>query len=295
MAVAPLDPAVLPRLAGGFRLSQLVYVTAALGLADLLREGPRSASELAAATRTHERSLARLLRALASEGMLAYDPVEDLYASTAFAEGLASDGEGSWRAMVLGWSCLPAKYDAFAGLLENVRTGRSSFEVREGMRFYEYLAQHADAAAAYDAATGSTIEAFTSVAAGYDYSRINTIVDVGGGQGMLLAALLTAYPSMRGVLLDLPSVVAAAETVLADAGVADRVEIVASDMFSAIPAGGDAYIFATVFRCFSDDACLQILERCREALPAHGCLLAVEMVPPEAPGTPPPDSLTSTR
>jgi cyclopropane fatty-acyl-phospholipid synthase-like methyltransferase len=133
----------------------------------------------------------------------------------------------------------------------------------------------------------STIDGFAETADGYDYSAIETLVDVGGGEGLLLAAVLQRYPSMRGVLFDLPAVVAGADEILAAAGVAERVEIVGGDMFAAIPAGGDAYVFSTVFRCFDDPECLTILQRCREVLPTHGRLLAIEMVPPDGPWEPP--------
>jgi hypothetical protein len=283
----PLDPAQLPMLAGAFRRSQLVYAAAALGLADHLQDGARTAAELAATVGAHERSLARLLRALASEGVLAYDSVENRFALTAFAERLASDAPDSLRSMVLGWSCLPAKYAAWGGLLDNVRTGQSAFRAHHGMRFDEYLGAHPDEAAAYDRAMSSTIEGFAETADGYDYSTIETLVDVGGGEGLLLAAVLQRYPSMRGVLFDLPAVVAGADEILAAAGVAERVEIVGGDMFAAIPTGGDAYVFSTVFRCFDDTECLTILQRCREVLPDHGRLLAIEMVAPDGAWEPP--------
>jgi hypothetical protein len=283
MAVEPLDPAELPVLAGAFRRSQLVYAAAALGLADHLRDDARTAGELATIVGAHERSLARLLRALASEGVLAYEAAQDRFGLTAFSERLLSDAPDSLRAMVLGWSCLPAKYDAWGGLLENVRTGRSAFRIRHGVRFYDHLAAHPEEAIDYDRAMSSTVEGFAAAADGYDYSTIGTLVDVGGGQGLLLAAVLRRYPSMRGVLFDLPAVVAHADGVLTGAGVADRVEIVGGDMFRAIPAGGDGYIFSTVFRCFDDDECLTVLRRCRDVVPDHGRLLAIEMVQPDGP------------
>jgi hypothetical protein len=189
--------------------------------------------------------------------------------------------------MVLGWSCLPAKYEAWGGLLENVRTGRSAFRARHGVRFYDHLAAHPEEAIDYDRAMSSTVEAFAAAADGYDYSAIGTLVDVGGGQGLQLAAILQGYPSMRGVLFDLPAVVAHADGALAAAGVAERVEIVGGDMFAAIPAGGDGYLFSTVLRCFDDDECLTVLQRCRAVVPDHGRLLAIEMVAPEGPLQPP--------
>jgi hypothetical protein len=287
MALEPLDPAELPTLAGAFRRSQLVYAVAALGLADHLRDEARTAGELATVVGAHERSLARLLRALASEGVLAHEAERDRFGLTAFSERLRSDAPDSLRAMVLGWSCLPAKYEAWGGLLENVRTGRSAFRARHGVRFYDHLAAHPEEAIDYDRAMSSTVEAFAAAADGYDYSAIGTLVDVGGGQGLQLAAILQGYPSMRGVLFDLPAVVAHADGALAAAGVAERVEIVGGDMFAAIPAGGDGYLFSTVLRCFDDDECLTVLRRCRAVVPDHGRLLAIEMVAPEGPLQPP--------
>jgi len=283
MVQEPLDPAGLPALAGAFRRSQLVYVMAALGLADHLDEGPRTASELAALTGAHEQSLARLLRALASEGMLTHDLEGGRYGTTPFAQRLTSTGPDSLRWMVLGWSILPAKYHAWGDLLDSVRTGRSAFRERHGMPFYEYLASHHAESTDYDRAMSSTVEGFAAVVDGYDYSAIGSLVDVGGGQGVLLAAVLQRYPSMKGTLFDLPAVVQGADEVLTDAGVRDRVEIAGGDMFESMPEGGDAYMFSTVFRCFDDDECVRVLECCRAGIPDHGRLLAVEMVRPDGP------------
>ena len=275
------DPASLEDVAAGYRLAQVVYALAALGVPDELGDEARMPEEIAAAIGAHPPSLARLLRAAAGQEILEHDGGR--YALTPFTARLRRDAPDSARAMVLGWRCLPAKYDAFGGLTDTVRTGRPAFEQTHGARFYEHLATRPDEAAAYDAAMDSTLSGFVDAVDAVDLGAAHTLVDVGGGHGGLLIAALQRHPHLRGVLFDLPAVVAEAQPLLERAGVADRAEVVGGDMFESVPAGADVYMFSTVLRCFGDEDCARILRATRAAMSDGAALHAYEMVHPDGP------------
>jgi len=284
-AEVALDPAELDRLLGSYRLAQAVYAMTALGIPDLLAAGQSTAVELASAARCHQPSLSRLLRALASEGVLTADG--ERYRLTPASRRLCTDDAASIRSMVLGWRLLPEKYGAFASLAHTVRTGDPAFEHRYGAAFHDYLDAHPDAAGAYESAMESTVAEFDAAADAYDFGGVGTVVDVGGGQGAFLVSVLRRNPNVRGVLFDLPRVVAGAPTRLAGIAEGNRIEIIGGNLFDAIPEGGDIYLFSTVLRCFDDDACDAVLRRCRTAMAPGGRILVLEMVRAPGPWTSP--------
>jgi SAM-dependent methyltransferase len=278
------SPVDLLALAGGYQLAQCISAAARLGLADELAAGPRHYTDLAAATGSHPPSLRRLLRALAAEGIFA-EPALDTFAITEVSEQLRAGVPGSVRPYLLGWVGLPAMYLGFAGLLDAVRTGQAGLRHATGQDFFEYLDAHPQAAADYDAAMESTVDAFVACADAYDFSRFGTVVDVGGGHGGLLATLLERYPEMRGVNLERPEVAAAAATSLAGRGLGDRVRCVGGDFFDSVPPGGDGYLLCTILHVFPDDACLRILRNCRAAMGGGARLVVVDKVIPPGPAT----------
>ena len=282
---AILDPAELDRLLGSYRLAQAVYALAVLGIPDLLAAGPSTAAELASATRCHQPSLSRLLRALASEGVLTLDGTR--YGLTPASRRLAAGAAGSIRSMLLGWRLLPEKYGAFASLADTVRTGDPAFEQRYGAPFHDYLDAHPDAAGAYESAMESTTEEFATAAGAYDFSGVETVVDVGGGQGAFLVAILRRNPGVRGMLFDLPRVVAGAPARLAGIEEGNRIDIIGGNLFDSLPEGGDIYLFSTVLRCFDDDACIAVLQHCRSVMAPRGRILVFEMVRTAGPWTSP--------
>lgn len=273
------DPSRLRALAGAYRLSQAIAAAAKLGVGDALAAGPLDSTAVAAATGAHPPALRRLLRALAGEGVLT-EGADRRFSLSELGQCLRSDDPDGTREMILGWSCLQEGYLAFAHLHETVMTGRSGFELAFGRSFHEYTEQHPDVAAAYGKATDSTVAGFEEAIASYDFSGVRTVVDVGGGGGTLLTALLRAYPTIRGVLLERATVI---ERVRVPEDVADRIECVAGNALEAVPAGADAYLLSTVLRCFDDDGCTRILRACRRAMPAHAKLLALEMLLHSAP------------
>jgi hypothetical protein len=273
----------LRRLVNGYQVTQAIHVAATLGIADLLRDGPRSSDELAAATESHARSLHRVLRALASVGVL-HEGGDGRFALTEVGECLRSDA----AAPVGGWAAYvgrPAHFRAWGALLHAVRTGESAFRSVHGADVWEYRARHPEDGAIFDRAmTDTSRRANRQLIEAYDFGRFERIVDVGGGHGALLAGVLAAHPAVRGVLFDQPHVVADAGGVLEAAGVSDRCEVVAGSFFDAVPPGGDAYVLKAIVHDWEDDEALRILRNVRAAIADDGTVLVVEreLGPPNA-------------
>lgn len=270
--------AVLMGLMGGLWVSQSIAVVAKLGVADALAEGARTSDELAAATGSHGPSLFRVLRALASVGVFVEES-PGRFALTPVGETLRS-GPGSLRGMAV-FLGEPFHARAVGDLLHCVRTGKPAFEHVHGARFFDYVTAHPDAAEVFDAAmTSNTSAQRDAVVEAYDFSGIGTIVDVAGGHGTLLAAILQAAPALKGILFDLPHVAAKARAVFEATGVDRRVEVASGDFFKALPAG-DAYIMKHIIHDWDDDACVKILQNCREAMRGDGRVLVVDgVIPP---------------
>src|SRR3954452_7123406 len=200
----------LRRAVNGYQVSQALHVAAALGLADLLADGPRSSDDLAAACGAHPDAVYRLLRALASIGVLEAEP-ERRFALTEVGEGLRSDVPGSEHAHAV-FIGRDYHWNAWSQLEHSVRTGEPAFQSLYGMSVWEYRAEHPEESAIFDRWMTANTETVNDVIADtYDFSRFTHVVDVGGGRGSLLAAIVRAYPEMRGTLFDQPHVVAGVE------------------------------------------------------------------------------------
>ncbi|MBA2448838.1 MAG: methyltransferase [Chloroflexi bacterium] len=270
--------AALQQMSNGYWATQIIYVAAKLGIADLLKDGPRGIHALAESTETHAPSLYRLMRALAGLGVFRENEAGE-YETTALGRCLASGSPGALRARTIlngeDW------YTGWGGLLHSVRTGETAFDHIAGRSFFEHLAANAEAAAVFNEAMASSTEgAARAVADAYDLSQSKTIVDVGGGTGAFLAGILQANPWARGVLFDRPNVVAAAGGLLTRAGVADRCDVVAGDFFEAVPGGGDVYILSWIIHDWDDDRGVTILKNCRRAMADNARLLVIEQVIP---------------
>ncbi len=275
--------ATLLRMIWGIHISRAVYVAAELGIADRLASGPMSSAELAGATRAHEPSLYRVLRLLASLGVLTEHESRS-FSLTVLGDRLRTDVPASMRS----WAMLVESIGgvrAFEPIVDTVRTGEAGVDLAYGMGLFEFLAGHPEHAARFDAAMAERTAAYApSVAAGHDFSRLRTVVDVGGGQGVLLASILRAHAQLRGVLLETPAVTAAARPALQAAGVADRCEVVAGDFFAGVPGGADRYVLANVLHDWDDDRAAAILAHCRRAMADGGRVLIVERLIPDDPG-----------
>jgi hypothetical protein len=263
----------------GYWVSRIVYAAAKLGLADHLAGGPKSAAELAVPTRTHAPSLHRLMRTLASLGVLSED-IDHRFALTPLGEALKAGAPGSARATILAlggdwW------WRGWEQVVYCVETGSTSMQKTSDMSVFEYLAKHPEEASDFnEAMIGFHGGEPPAVAAAYDFSSFKTVVDVGGGTGNLLAAILGRHPGARGILADLPHVAREAPALIETRGLQDRVTIEPIDFFKSVPAGGDAYLLSHVIHDWNEDQCLTILGNCRKAMKSSGRLLIIEMVLP---------------
>lgn len=273
----PLAPRrVLAQMLVGNQLQQAVHVAARLGVADLLGDGPRPAEELAREAGAHPGALRRLLRALAAFGVFAED-AEGRWELTPAAALLRAGEPGSMRAFAL-WSG-GVSYRVFGALEHSVRTGEPAFDHLFGAEFFEYLAGHPEDGAVFDEMMAWNTAPVAPVVAAR-FSGVETVVDVGGGRGELLAGLLAAHPAMRGVLFDHPRVAEGAARALEAAGVADRCRVVCGDMLESVPGGGDAYLLKSVLHGLDDGTAARVLRNCRRAAGGGGRLLLVEFVLP---------------
>jgi hypothetical protein len=269
----------LRRLINGYPITQAVHVAAVLGISDLLAAAPLSVAELAARTGSHPDSLARLLRALVACGLYRVE-ADGRYANAELGDALRTDAPDS----PAGWAAFvgrPYYWQAWSSLLYSVRTGENAFRHVHGEGVWTYRESHPEEQATFDRAmTAMSQGVGDAVADAYDFGRHGTVVDVGGGRGALLSAVLARHPGVRGMLVDQPAVVAAAELA---PGIAPRCETVGGDFFVDVPSGGDAYLLKAVIHDWPDGESVQILANVRKVLPENGVLVLVEQLLDEGP------------
>jgi hypothetical protein len=259
---------------------QGISVAAELRVADALADGPLTGDELARRVGADPDALARLMRALISEGIFRRRR-DGRFALNALGETLRTDAPMSMAGMarMVGH---PHYREHWSGLVDAVRTGEAYPPKLRGMGSWEWLETQPEFAAVFNDAMTSVSEfAVAPVIAAYDFAPFSTIIDVGGGHGRLLAAILDATPGVRGVLYDLPEVVEGAPELLTKHGVAERVKVEAGSFFDAVPAGGDAYVLKNVIHDWPDAESLTILRNIRTAAEPGTTLLLVEFVIPD--------------
>lgn len=276
--LAPASPAVvLGNLIMGFRTTQLLHVAAKLGIADLLSQGPRHSHDLAQEVGAEPQALYRVLRALASLAIFA-EREDGRFELTPLAQLLQSHGPGSLRdlAVLYGEEWV---WHTYGALWHTVHTGEPAFDHVHGMGIFGYLAQHPQAAAVFhQAMTAFSGQELDAILAAYEFAQVGHVVDVGGGEGTLLVALLSAYPTLRGTLFDLPPAIERAEAYFAEQALRGRCSLVAGDFFKSIPAGGDLYILKRVIHDWRDEQSITILKQCRTAMSTGSRLLIMERV-----------------
>lgn len=278
-------PMVLYQLASAHYVSQALYVAATLGIADHLADGPASAETLAARTAVHAPALRRVLRLLVAAGVFTEDH-EGRFACTEVGAALRS-GPGSFRAAARLFGG-PLVWRAWGDLLESVRTGEPAIPRVFGTDSFGYLAAHPDEAAVFDEAMGAFTDITArAVAATYDFSGMQAILDVGGGEGALVTGILRAHPGLRGAVFDLPRLAPGARRRIAAAGLGDRCEFVGGDFFEAVPEKYDAYLLKHVIHDWDDERATRILASCRRAMGRQAKVLIVEGVYPPRVGTDP--------
>jgi SAM-dependent methyltransferase len=263
-------------LMSGHSIVRSVGVIAELGVADQLVKGPRTAAEIAQTLGVDAAALGRTLRMLSAAGVFTESSTPARYGLTNVSRMLLSESPDSLRdfARLRGGSM---SWKAWEGLEHAVRTGNSGFELVHGSSAFEHLARHPSAAKFFDDGMRSlSRQVDASVVESYDFSRFRKVIDVGGGHGGLLAAVLRAHEQLHGILLDRAGVVAQSHEVLRAAGVADRCEVVAGDFFEPLPRGADAAILSHVLHNWGDEDSLRILRQCRDALGPKGTVLILE-------------------
>ncbi len=270
-------PVAMSQMISGFWVSRAIYIAAKLGIADYLQKQPKTAEELAAITNTHAPSLYRVLRALASVGVFVEDD-NHRFGLTPIAATLQTDAPESLRFMAIAELGLE-HYLGWGNLLHSVKTGKTAFDRATGMSLWDYYAQHPEDGKSFDRAmtdlTATLIEAFLD---SYDFSSLNTVVDVGGGRGSLIAAILKANPTLKGILFDVPSVIEDAPPQLVANSVVERCALVAGNFFESVPVGGDAYLLKWIVHDWDDEKAIAILKNCHQAMQDNGRLLLIEQV-----------------
>jgi hypothetical protein len=269
-------PVVMLQMIQGFWVSRALYVAAKLGIPDLLKDGPKSSQELAQATSMHAPSLYRLLRALDSVDVFAEDD-EGRFALTPLGATLRTDVPGSLRFFAMA-QLGEDHYPAWTDFLHSVKTGAIAFNHVFGMDVWQWRAQHPEDSRIFDQAMASLSSVVNSaIVSAYDFPTTGTIVDVGGGYGSLLAAILKARPQLRGVLFDRPHVVDGARRRFETEDLARRYEIVAGDFFASAPKG-DTYVLKWIIHDWDDQQSVAILKNIQHAMARDGKLLILESV-----------------
>ncbi|XXF77610.1 methyltransferase [Myxococcaceae bacterium GXIMD 01537] len=280
-------PTVVLQMVFGKMASRAITLAAELSLADLMKDGPVHVDELARARDVNADALNRVLRVLAASGVFT-EVSSRTFGLNPAAQLLRSDVPGSLRGLVL-WLGDDTSWRAFQDLRKSVKTGLPAYDEVHGHALFDYLARTPSVGAIFNQAmTSLTGQFMPAVLAAYDFSGLKRVVDVGGGQGALLAALVERYPELRCTLMDLPEVVAQAGAVLDKSPHRNRLDTAPGSFFDTVPAGADAYVLKHILHDWDDAHSLSILRNIRKAMPASGRLLVVETLI-----TPGPESLLS--
>lgn len=277
-APAPPPAMILMQMMDGIKVTQLIHAAAKLGIADLLKDGPKSSTEMAAAVGVQPAALYRVLRALAGLGIFR-ESEEGYFHLTPLAEPLRSDVPGSLRS----WGIVGGEdwhLRMWGGLLYSLKTGLGAFPyVHDGMGAFEYFQHHPEKGAVfYEAMTNLTAQVSAAVLAAYDFSGFRRIVDVGCGNGTFSTAILNATPHLQSTLFDIPPVIEHARGGVQAEGLAARCDFAGGDFFEAVAPGGDAYVLKNIIHDWNDEKAITILKNCRQAMAENGKVLVVEMV-----------------
>jgi SAM-dependent methyltransferase len=274
----PVNPLTIHDLLDGYRSTALLYLTAKLGIADLLANGPRSSSELTEVLGAHEPYLHRVLRGLAAFGVCKESP-EGLFELTGLGRSLQTGKPDSLRGLAI--LCGEEFTSAWLGLVHSVMSGETAFDHVFGMSQWEHRKQHTVLDHNFNVWLKSMANRVAvDLLKVHDFSPYHVILDAGGGHGALIAAILKAHPAATGILFDQPHVIAGALPLVEAEGIVSRCRIVGGSFFEGIPGGIDACILKSVIHDWDDERSLAILKNCRKALNENGKLLLIEHVLP---------------
>lgn len=270
-------PAAVFGLVTGMWAAKASAVAANLGIPDQLAQGPKTAEEVAKAIGADASAVYRLMRAVASVGVLSAEP-EHRFALTPLGAALRSNVPGSMRSFLIA-EMAPGHWLPWGNLEDAVRTGRPSAPKALGMDAWEYYKKNDDEGFHFaEAMSGLSHMAMQAVLASYSFVGARKVVDVGGSHGSFVAAVLQREKNARGVLFDRPEVVDRAGATLEAAGVNDRVDRVGGSFFESVPAGGDVYLLKSILHDWNDDECVKILRNVRQAMVPDGRVVVVEML-----------------
>jgi SAM-dependent methyltransferase len=275
-------PEAMMELITGYWVSQAIGVVALLGVADALDDGPQPSEDIARVVGADAPALYRVLRLLSSLGVFVEGPPR-WFALTPLGETLRSDSPVSMRNFAI-TETAPGHWLPWGRLLESVRRGRPMAHQALGMELFDWYARNPAEADYFNAAMGN-LSALTAseLVRVYDFSAVRTVTDIGGAHGVLLRAVLQANPRARGVLFDLPHVIATADDALGEAGLAGRCALVSGDFFAAVPDGADLHLLKQIVHDWDDERATRLLRNCHRALAPGGKLLLVEMlIPPDS-------------
>jgi hypothetical protein len=253
-----------------------IRVAATLRVADHVALGPRTSAHLAEALRADPDALDRLLRHLVGAGLFTRD-ASGAFALTTFGLSLRDDDPSGTRAVLDIESAIGRADLSFVHLLHSVRTGEAAFPLQFGLPFWDDLAADPGRTASYDTQMGVDVGRWAPpIVAAYDWGSLGYLIDVGGGNGTLLVALMRAYPALRGTVFDQPATVAAARETLTSAGLGDRSDVVAGSFFETVPPGAGGYVLSAILHDWNDEAAGTILRGCAEAAGTTGRVFVVE-------------------
>ena len=271
---------ILRQLAYVMRASRALYAAAELGLADILSAGTMTSEDIAAKAGADGPTIRRLMRALVAHGVFE-EPSSGCFRLNAAGELLRRDVPGSQRAGVL-FTAGMTRWELWSDFLECVRTGQAAVERAFGKTIFERNAENPEESALFSEAMASYSSALSApLIAAYNFGAFRRIADIGGGTGHLIADILAAHPDMRGILFDLPNVVAGAPALLQASGVKARCEVVGGSFFDGVPPGADAYLLRAILHDWDDERSITILKSIRKATDKDAVLLIVERVLPE--------------
>lgn len=269
---------IMMQLITGYWLSQAVGVAAHLGIADALSAGPSTSGELGEALGANPNSVYRLMRLLTSIGVFGQDG-HDRFVLNPLGETLLSEGAGSVRNFAI-TETAPGHWLPWGRLFDSVRTGKPMARETLGMELFDWYAQNPEEAGFFTGAMGNlSALAAAELVRVYDFSGAKKVIDVGGAHGILLEAVLLANTASRGILYDLPHVIATADQTV-DARVTDRCELVSGDFFVSVPEGGDVHLLKQIVHDWDDERASLVLANCHRALSPSGKLILIEMVLP---------------
>lgn len=278
-SVSPEQPPLLFQMATAYWVSQLIYTAAKLGIADVLNDGPKSAGEIATIVDADEDSLRRVLRALCVLNVCEITKSRK-FKLMPLGSSLKSSVPGSLRSMVL--TLGEIHYKTWGHLCQTVQNGRPSFRNVFGSEMFDFLEKNSSAGETFNLAmTDYSALVAHAVLLAYDFSGIKSLIDVGGGCGRLLRSILEVYPSLQGLVVDLPVAIDEANEQMQSCTCRGRFAAIAGNFFKSLPRGGDLYFLSGVLHDWSNQSAHTILSNCRSAMRPHGKVLIVECIVPE--------------